>query len=148
MQVRREVGGLAERQGFLPDACPDRPDHHEPGMDPQPHSDPVPWGQRQPGVERVQGVQHAQPRPDGPLGIVFMRQGIAKIDHEATLEVLGQIAVIPVNHRGTALLVGPHHLAQVFWVQVPRQRRRIDQLAAQHRELAAFRLQWWQGLGG
>jgi hypothetical protein len=50
-----------------------------------------------------------------------MRQGIAKIDQHPIPEVLGNIAVILVHHRGTGLIVGAHYLAVVFRVQVPRQ---------------------------
>jgi hypothetical protein len=45
-----------------------------------------------------------------------MRQGIAKIDQYVIPEVLGNIAVKPVNHCGTGLMVGPHDLSQVFRV--------------------------------
>jgi hypothetical protein len=95
-------------------------------MDSQPYGDPVPRGQRQPGVEWVQGTQNAEPGPDGPLGIVFMRHRIAKIDQHAIPEVLGKITVKEVNHRGTGLMVGAHDLPQVFRVQVPRQRGRVN----------------------
>jgi hypothetical protein len=75
-----------------------------------------------------------------------MGHRIAKIHQYAITEVLGQIAVKPVNHLGTGLMVGTHHLPQVFWVQVPRQRGRADQVAEQHGETAAFRLRRRQGL--
>jgi hypothetical protein len=55
-----------------------------------------------------------------------MRHRITKIDQQAIAEVLGNIAVILVNHRSTGLLVGAHHLAVVFWVQMPRQGGRVD----------------------
>jgi hypothetical protein len=48
------------------------------------------------------------------MGVVFMRQGIAKINQHPIPEVLGNVAVKPVNHRGTGLMVGAHELPQVF----------------------------------
>ena len=83
-------------------------------------------------------MQNAEPRPHRPLGVVFMRHGVAKIDQHTIAEVLSNIAVILVNHRGTGLVVGPHDLPQVFRVQVPRQRGRVNQIAEQHGEVAAF----------
>jgi hypothetical protein len=56
-------------------------------------------------------MQNAEPRPHGPLRVVFMCHGIAKIDQYPIPEVLGEIAVEALNHRGTGLMVGPHHLA-------------------------------------
>ena len=114
-------------------------------MHPQPHGHPVPEGQGQPGVERGEGLQHAEPRPDGPLGVVFMRHRIAKIHQHAIAKVLGHIAVKALNHLGTGLMVGAHHLPEVFRVQVPRQPGRVDQVTEQHREAAAFRLRRRQG---
>jgi len=37
-------------------------------------------------------------------------------------------------------LIGPHHLAPVFRVELAGQHRRVHQVAKQHGELAAFRL--------
>jgi hypothetical protein len=50
------------------------------------------------------------------------------------------IAIKPVNHLGTGLVVGAHHLAQVFRIQVLRQRSGVHQVTEQHGEVPAFRL--------
>jgi hypothetical protein len=76
--------------------------------------------QRQLGVERGNGVQNAEPRPDGPLGVVFMGHGIAKIHQHAIAQILGQITVKVLHHVGTGLVVGADNLPVVFRVQVPR----------------------------
>ena len=109
-------------------------------MHPQPHSHPVPRGQGQPSVERLEGVQQAEPGADGPLGVVFVRYGVAKIRQHPIAQVLGQIAVKALNHLCTGLVVGLHHLPEVFRVQATRQRGRVDQVTEQYREGAAFRL--------
>ena len=43
-------------------------------------------------------------------------------------------------------MVGAHNVPEVFRVQVARQPGRVDQVAEQHREGAAFRLGWQQGV--
>ena len=96
----------------------------------------------QTGIQRPHGVENAQARPHRPLGVVFVRLGIAKVHQQAVAQVLGDIAVKALDHCGAGLLVGPHHLALVFRVELPGEAGRVDQVTEQHRELAAF------GLGG
>jgi hypothetical protein len=50
------------------------------------------------------------------------------------------------DYLGTRVLIGPHHLPEVFGIELARQRRRVDQVAEQHGELAPFRL--WRRGGG
>src|SRR5688572_10120899 len=57
--------------------------------------------------------------------------------------------LITGDHLGTGLLIGPHHLAPRFRVELAGQHRRVDQVAEQYRELAAFglggmRFGWWR----
>jgi hypothetical protein len=85
-------------------------------MDPQPHRHRLSRRQRRVSQKRGEGVQQAQPRPDRPLGVVFMRHRIAKIAQHAIAEVLRQIAVKALQHLGTDLVVGAHHLAVIFRV--------------------------------
>src|SRR5262249_49000078 len=82
----------------------------------------------------------AEPGPDGPLGIVFVRDGVAKIHQYPIPKVLGQVAVKALNPLCTGLVIGLHHLPEVFRVQAPRQRGRVDQVTEQYSEGAAFSL--------
>jgi hypothetical protein len=75
------------------------------------------------GAEGGKSVQQAQPRPDRPLGIIFMRHWIAKIAQHAIAKVLGQIAIKALQHLGTDPVIGAHHLAVVFRVQTSGERR-------------------------
>ena len=69
-----------------------------------------------------------------------MRLGIAKVDQQAIAEILGDMALKALDDLGAGRLVGPHHLAQVFGVELAGERGRVDQVTEQHRELAAFGL--------
>ena len=60
----------------------------------------------------------------------------------AITEVLRHIAVKALDHGGAGGLIGAHHLAVVFWVELTGEGRGIGQIAEQHGELTAF------GLGG
>jgi hypothetical protein len=42
------------------------------------------------------------------------------------------------DHLGAGVLIGPHHLAQIFWIELAGESGRVDQVTEQHRELAAF----------
>lgn len=77
------------------------------------------------GAHTFEGLQQAKTSADGPLGVVFMRHGVAKIHQHAIAQVLSQIAVKALNHRSAGLMVGADNLTVVFWVQVPRQPGRM-----------------------
>ena len=70
--------------------------------------------------------------------VVFMGLGIAEVHQQAIAEVLGNVAVKALNDLGTGGLIGAHHLAQVFRIELARQHRRVHQVTEQHGELAAF----------
>ena len=148
LQAGGQVGGLAERQLFLPGAAPHLTHHHQPGMDPQAHGQVHPPLLRQAGIELPQGLHHPQPGPHRPLGVIFVRQGVAEVDEQAIAEILGDMPLKAGDHLGAGLLIGPHHLAQVFRVELAGERGRVHQVTEQHGELAAFglrgtRVSWW-----
>ena len=147
LQPCRNIGRLPQGQRLVACPCTDVAHHHQAGMDPQPHRHLLSRRQRRVGQQRGEGVQQAQPRPDRSLGVVFMRHRIAKIAQHAIAEVLRHIAVKALQHLGTDLVVGAHHLAVIFRVQTSGERRRADQVAEQHGEVAAFGLGWRQGGG-
>src|SRR2546425_10421074 len=59
----------------------------------------------QTGIELAQGLYNAQSGPHRPLGIIFVRQGIAEIDQQAIAEILGDMPVIEGNHLGAGRLI-------------------------------------------
>jgi hypothetical protein len=67
-----------------------------------------------------------------------VRLGVAEVDQQAVTEVLGDMPLIAGDYLTTGVLIGPHHLAPVFRVELAGEGGRIHQVAKQHRELAAF----------
>ena len=59
-----------------------------------------------------------QPRPHGSSGIVFMGARIAKVDQQPIAEILGKVALMPLNYLGAGLLILLHDLAQVFRIKL------------------------------
>ena len=107
-------------------------------MDPQAHGQVHPPLLLQAGIELAQGLHHPQPGPHGPLGVIFMRQGIAKVDQQAIAKILGNMALKAGNHLGAGLLDRPAPRRAVFWVELAGERSRVHQVTKQHGELAAF----------
>ena len=66
---------------------------------------------------------HPQPGPHGPLGVIFVRQGVAEVDEQAIAEILGDMPLKAGDHLGAGVLIGPHHLAQVFRVELAGEAR-------------------------
>ena len=42
----------------------------------------------QAGIELAHGLHDPEPGPHGPLGVIFVRQGIAEVDEQAIAEIL------------------------------------------------------------
>jgi hypothetical protein len=67
-----------------------------------------------------------------------MRQGVAEVDEQPIPEILRDMPLKAGDYLGTDLLIGPHHLTQVFGIELARERGGIHQITEQHGELAAF----------
>jgi hypothetical protein len=67
-------------------------------------------------------------------------QRVPEVDEQAIPKILGDMALKAGDHLGARLLIGPHHVAEVFGVETTGQRRRLDEVTEQHGELTAFRL--------
>jgi hypothetical protein len=93
------LGSLTQCPLLLPGPAPDVA-HHQPRMDPQAHGEAHPL--RQARIALSQGVEHPQPGPHGPLGIIFVRQGVPKVDEQAIPEIL---AICPSKRVITLALV-------------------------------------------
>jgi hypothetical protein len=94
---------------------------------------------RQARVELPQGFEHPEPGPHGALGIIFVRQRVAEVHEQTVAEILRDMPLKARNHLGTGVLIGPHHLAQLFRVELAGEHGRVHQVTEQHGELAAFR---------
>ena len=109
-------------------------------MDADPHGQAHTVVTRQGRVQGAHGLDQAQAGAHGPLGIVFMGLRIAKVHQQPVAEILRNIPVKALDHRGAGLLIRPHHIVPVFRVELPGQTGGIDQVTEQHRELTAFSL--------
>jgi hypothetical protein len=69
-----------------------------------------------------------------------VRQRVAEVDQEPIAEVLGDMPVKTGDHLGARLLVGSHHLAPRFRVELTGECRRVHQITEQDGELTAFGL--------
>jgi hypothetical protein len=98
-------------------------------------------------IEHRHSLHHGEPASYRPLCIVFMRLRIAKVDQQAIAQILGNVAVKALDDFSTGLLIGAHHLAVVFRIELTGEAGGIEQITEQHRELAAFGLSrlWHSG---
>ena len=133
LQARREVRRLADDVALLRFAGADQlADHDQAGGDAD--ADLVLAADR----ERADGLDHRQRRAHGILGVGLVRLGIAEIDQHAVAHVFGDEAAEAGDHGGRAFVIGGDDVAQVFRIELRRQRGRADQIAEHHGELAAL----------
>jgi hypothetical protein len=92
----------------------------------------------QAGIELGHRLHDAQPGPHRPLRIVFVRPGVAEVDEQTVTEILGDMPLKAGDHLSARLLIRPHHLAPLLRVELAGQHRGVDEIAEQHRELAAL----------
>jgi hypothetical protein len=88
-QTGRNVRDLTQRQVCLARRSPHLTHHHT-GVDAQTHGQRHPSLRLQADIVLLQGLDDAEPGSHRPLRIVFMGQGIAKIDPQAIAEATGQ----------------------------------------------------------
>ena len=124
-----------------------RADDDEPGMDPDAdrQADALLRSRR---VLRVPMASTIPSPSDGPLGVIFMGLGIAKIDEQPIAEILRDMPLKALDDLGTGGLIGPHHLPQVFRVELTGEHGRVHQVTEQDGELAAFGVKGLGGAGG
>ena len=138
LETRGQVRGVAQGQVFVPSTAAHLPHHDEPGVDPDPHREPDSLVLDEPRIERPHRRQQLQAGAHGALGIVLMRLRIAEVDEQPIPQILGDMALVALDDRRRGLLVGAHHRAEVFRVELPGEARGVGQVTEQHRELAAF----------
>jgi hypothetical protein len=79
-----------------------------------------------------------------------VRQRIPEVDEQAIAKILRDMALKAGDHLGAGLLIAPHHLAQVFRVELASEHGRVHEVTKQHGKLAAFSVGWtrFDGWGG
>ena len=72
----------------------------------------------EPCLQGMHGFDNPKPGPYGAHRIILMRGGIAKVDEQPIAEILRNMAVKTVNHRGAGVLVGAHDFPVLFGVEL------------------------------
>ena len=140
LEPGRNVGRFPERQVLVPPAPTHHPHHDRAGVDAEPHGELDTVLCRQAGIQGGDGLDNAQAGVHRAPGLVFMGRGVAKIDQQPIAEILGDMTLVVLDDLGRGLLVGAHHGAQVFGVELAGELRGAHQVTEQHRELPSFRL--------
>ena len=142
LHARRDVRRLAEDLAAVGD-------HHRPGVHADAHGQARPVAGGEGGVERRHRVDDRQAGADRPFRVVLARRGPAEVDEQPIAEVLGDVAAEARDGAGGGLLVLRDEVAPLLGVELLRERRRADQVAEEHRQLAALAgRQRGFGLGG
>jgi hypothetical protein len=94
----------------------------------------------QAGIEAPHRRQNLQSSVYGTSGVVFMSLRIAEVDQEAVPEVLGNMAIKAADYLSAGLLIGTHHVSEIFGVELAGQGSGVYDITKQDRELAAFRI--------
>jgi hypothetical protein len=102
-------------------------------------------GDADPNVQRLGRGEPAdrdyrEPGMSRALGVVLMRLRIAEIDQDAIAHIFGDKAAIAADVVGDAAMAGADDLAQILGIEARRQRRRTNQVAKHHRQLASLGL--------
>ena len=77
-------------------------------------------------------------RPDRALGVVLVRLRIAEIGEHAVAHVFGDEAAVARDQRRAAFVIGGDDLAHVLGIEPRGERRRADEIAEHHGQLAAL----------
>ncbi len=99
----------------------------------------------QAAIQRPHGLHNPQSCAHGPVRIVFVGSGVAKVNEKPITEILRYVAVKALNNVSGRFLVGAHDLAKVFGIEPGGQVGRSNQIAKHHGQLTPFRL-WGAGL--
>jgi hypothetical protein len=142
----RNVRRLPQGKLLLPSTTADLADHHQPGVDTEPHRQAHPVRLLQARIQRPHGLDDPEPAAHGPLGLVFMSLGIAEVHEQTIPKVLGNMPIKALDDLSTELLIGAYHFPEVFRIQLASEGGRVHEVAEQHRELATFRVEQMWGV--
>src|SRR5262245_18438335 len=91
-------------------------------------------------------VEDTQASPYCTLGVIFVRQGVAKVDQESITQELGTMSFVALYHLSTSGLIGTDNWAILFGAELAGELCRVHEVAEHHGELAAFGLGCTLGL--
>src|SRR5690242_8431693 len=79
-----------------------------------------------------------QPCPHSPLRVIFMGSGVTKVHQNSITKILSDVTFITLNDLSTRLLIGTHHLAQLFGIKPRRKDSGVNEVTEHDRELTPF----------
>src|SRR5262249_2979663 len=82
--------------------------------------------------------KNAKPRSHCPLGIVFVRQRVTKVHQQPIANIFRQMPLKTVDDGGASFPIRLDNRAQLFRVELGRERGRTHQVTKHHGELPAF----------
>src|SRR5205823_1281893 len=107
-------------------------DHH-PGVDADADRQAYAIVLHQTSIERSQRLHHVKASAHSSSGVVFMCLGIATVHQQTIPKVLRNMAIKALDDCSGSLLVGPYHLAPIFWVELAGEERRVNEVTEHHR---------------
>jgi hypothetical protein len=125
---------------LVPGAGPDLAYDDEPGVNAHANREAGVAVPSETNIQPLQRVDNPERRPHCPLGIVLVGPRIAKVDKESVAEILGDVALEPLDYLGAGLLVGSHQVSELLRVQTSGEGGRPHQVAEHDGELATLGL--------
>ena len=135
LEPRREVRGLAEHRLLLRGALPDELAHqHLAGRDADPRRE------RHVAADGELGDRFGQLQTGthGALGIVLVRARKAEVGEHPVAQEAGDVPAPALHDLAAAVAVGAHQRAHVLGIEAAGERGRADEVAEQHRQMAAL----------
>jgi hypothetical protein len=115
------------------------------GVDAKPHGKLDVILGLQAGIQRPHGLDNPQSCAHGPVRIVFVGLGVAKVNEKPITEILRYMAVKVLDDVSGRFLISAHHFSKVFGIKLAGQVGRSNQIAKHHGQLTPFRF-WGAGL--
>ncbi len=128
LEACRQVGRVSQRQLFLPATSAHRTHDDQACINPHADGELDAVALLEAGIQPRVRLQDPEASTHRPLGIVLMRLGIAKVDEQSIAQILRNVPLKTLDDRGAGLLIGPHHLAPLFGVDLAGEGGRVHQL--------------------
>ena len=140
LDPRSQIHRVAEGLPLAARIAADRPDDDGTRMDPHPRrkADPVLRLEHQ--VETRERLQHAEARMGRATRVVLVRARIAEEHQQPVAEILRDVAVVLLHDARAGRLEALQQRVHVLRIELRRQRRRPDQVAEHHRQVAPLAL--------
>src|SRR5262245_27106773 len=90
------------------------------------------------GIQGSYRLDDSQPCMNSSMCVIFVSQGIAKIDQETIAKILGDVTLIALNHPSTGGLIGTNHVPVVFGIKLAGELGGVHEVTKHDGKLTAF----------